>query len=175
MATKNEDPYVQEPPFGGCTDDAAAQGPDVQELPFSDCVYGRDGSAFDRQGLPDDGSAHVYGDGDDGCCYLEDCRDSCASIHEFLRLTDEMVETIIDLEDELVRWRQALIKYLPPGWAQGLQSDILNNLSRDFAGDPAYDFYVSTWRGLDPQQDEERSYRLFRLTRGIDETSITYL
>ena len=31
-----------------------------------------------------------------------------------MRLTNEMVHTIISLEEELVRWRQVLIKYLPP-------------------------------------------------------------
>lgn len=42
---------------------------------------------------------------------LEDCFYSCRTVHDFMRLTDEMVHTIIGLEEELVRWRQALIKY----------------------------------------------------------------
>jgi hypothetical protein len=29
-------------------------------------------------------------------------------------------------EEELIRWRQALIKYLPPEWADGLQQDIFD-------------------------------------------------
>lgn len=41
----------------------------------------------------------------------------CKTVHDFMRLTDEMVHTIIGLEEELVRWRQVLIKYLPPEWA----------------------------------------------------------
>lgn len=44
----------------------------------------------------------------------EDCFYDCKAVHDFMRLTDEMVHTIIGLEEELVRWRQALIKYLPP-------------------------------------------------------------
>ena len=71
----------------------------------------------------------------------EDCFYGCKTMHDFMRLTDEMVHTIIGLEEELVRWRQALIKYLPSEWADGLRSDILNNISRDFEGDPAYDLY----------------------------------
>ena len=80
------------------------------------------------------------------------------------------------LEEELVRWRQAHIKYLPPKWAEGLRSDILNNISRDFEGDPAYDLYVSmVCNGHDPQQEEENLARMRRLVNGTDETSITYL
>ena len=65
----------------------------------------------------------------------EDCFYSCRTVHDFMRLTDEMVHTIIGLEEELVRWRQALIKYLPPEWAEGLRSDILNRLM----------IYMSAW------------------------------
>ena len=50
---------------------------------------------------------------------------------------------IISLAEVLVWWHQVLIKYLPPEWAGGVQSDILNNLSHDFEGDPAYDLYFS--------------------------------
>ena len=73
----------------------------------------------------------------------EDCFYDCKAVHDFMRLTDEMVHTIIGLEEELVRWRQVLIKYLPPEWAEGLRSDILNNIARDFEGDPAYDLILS--------------------------------
>ena len=91
----------------------------------------------------------------------EDCFYSCRTVHDFMRLTDEMVHTIIGLEEELVRWRQALIKYLPPEWAEGLRSDILNNIARDFEGDPAYDLYVSmVCNGIDPQQEKEKLARM---------------
>jgi hypothetical protein len=65
-----------------------------------------------------------------------DCRTDCQTVYDFMRLTDEMVNTIIDLDEEIIRWRQALIKYLPDEWADGLQQDILDNLSRDFEGGP---------------------------------------
>lgn len=106
----------------------------------------------------------------------EDCFYGCKTMHDFMRLTDEMVHTIISLEEELVRWRQTLIKYLPPEWADGLRSDISNNISRDFEGDPAYDLYVSmVCNGIDPQQEKEKLARMRRLVNGTDETSITYL
>lgn len=104
------------------------------------------------------------------------CFDGCSTIRDFMKLTDEMTSTIINLEEELVRWRQALIKYLPERWAEGLQEDIFCNLSRDFDGDPAYDIYVNWMKGgHDPQQDEERIKRLYHIAQGTDETTIDYL
>ena len=98
------------------------------------------------------------------------------AVDSFLKLTDEMVRTIIDLDEELVRWRQVLIKYLPSEQAEGLQQDIFNNISRDFEGEPAYDLYVRlVCGGQDPQQEDSRIARLHRLAKGTDETSITYL
>ena len=105
-----------------------------------------------------------------------ECISDCDTVCSFLKLTDEMVKTILELDEELIRWRQALIKYLPPEWADGLQQDIFNNTPRDFEGDPAYDLYVRlVCGGQDPQQVASRTDRLHRLARGTDETSITYL
>ena len=105
-----------------------------------------------------------------------ECIGDCDTVCSFLKLTDEMVKTILELDEELIRWRQALIKYLPPEWADALQQDIFNNTSRDFEGDPAYDLYVRlVCGGQDPQQVASRIDRLHRLAKGTDETSITYL
>lgn len=109
------------------------------------------------------------------CDYEENCIYSCKTVDDFLNLTDELMTTILGLEEELVRWRQALIKYLPERWADGLRQDIFNSLSRDFEGEPAYDLYVRLKRGTDPQQSEERRRCLYRLADGTDETSIKYL
>lgn len=81
-----------------------------------------------------------------------DCLHDCPTVYDFLKLTDEMIKTIIELDEELVRWRQVLIKYLPLEWAEGLRQDIFNNTSRCFEGEPAYDLYVN-WMcgGVDPQ------------------------
>lgn len=98
------------------------------------------------------------------------------TMDDLLMLIDEMVKTIIGLEEELVRWRQVLLKYLSPEWAEGLRQDIFNNISRDFEGDPAYDLYVKLiCNGIDPQQADEKIELMYRLANGIDETSITYL
>ena len=105
-----------------------------------------------------------------------ECIGDCDTVCSFLKLTDEMTRTILELDEELIRWRQALIKYLPPEWAEGLKQDIFNNTSLDFEGDPAYDLYVRlVCGGQDPQQVDSRIDRLHRLARGTDETSITYL
>ena len=112
---------------------------------------------------------------DHSCNYVEDCKLTCSTVDDFLNLTDEMIETILSLEEELVRWRQALIKYLPEERAVGLRQDIFNNLSRDFDGNPAYDLYVNLKRDKDPQHSRQRIKRLYRLADGTDETSITYL
>ena len=147
---QNKETAGQEQPFNNLGDDA-------RELPFDlDHGYRKEQA-------------------DTPCDYEESCIYSCQTIDGFLDLTDELIETIISLEDELVRWRQALKKYLPKEWAEGLRQDIFNNLSRDFEGDPAYDLYVTLKRGMDPQQDEERIQRLYRLANGTDDTSINYL
>ena len=131
----------------------------VQELPFGN----------ESESILDTADDDISAD------YTEPCEYNCTTVDNFLKLTDEMIEAIIDLEDELVRWRQALIKYLPERWAVGLRQDIFCNLSRDYEGDPAYDLYVKLYRGEDPQRDKERTKRLYRLADGIDDTSITYL
>ncbi len=131
---------------------------------------------FNVQELPENESDRMIATDDDMAdAYVEPCEYTCATVNDFLRLTDEMVNTINDLEEELVRWRQALIKYLPPRWAEGLRQDIFCNLSRDFEGDPAYDLYVKLYSGKDPQHDKKRTKRLYRLAEGTDKTSITYL
>ena len=106
--------------------------------------------------------------------YTEDCKYSCSTIDDFIKLTDEMMEDIQLLEEELVRWRQALIKYLPERWAEGLRQDIFNNTARGYDGDPAYDIYVQA-KGYDPQQSDEHVECMQRLADGTDKTSITYL
>jgi len=104
----------------------------------------------------------------------EPCESHCKTVDDFLRLTDDMISDIISLEEELVRWRQVLIKYLPERWADGLRQDIFCNMSRGYEGDPAYDLYVQ-YRGYDPQQSWEHAEYMQRLANGTDETSITYL
>ena len=101
----------------------------------------------------------------------EQAADECIrdrdAVYSFLKLTDEMVKTILDLEKELVRWRQALIKYLPSELAEGLQQDIFNNVFRDFEGEPAYDLYVRlACGGQNLQQEDSLLAWMHRLAKG---------
>lgn len=106
----------------------------------------------------------------------EECANGCPTLYEFLKLTHELMDTIADLEDDLIRWRQVLIKYLPDDWAEGLRQDIMCGLAPGFEGNPAYDLYVSYFcNGLDPQKDPDGVRRRERLANGTDETSIDYI
>ena len=60
---------------------------------------------FKEQDLPFDDidTGHVCDEGDRPCDYEEACFYNCPTVDEFLHLTDEMIGTIIDLEEELVR------------------------------------------------------------------------
>ena len=96
------------------------------------------------------------------------------SVHDFLQLTDDMIHDILTLNEELVRWRQALLKYLPKEQAECLRYDIFDNTARSYAGDPAYDLYVKE-HGSDPQHSKELAELMIRLADGTDETSINHL
>ena len=96
------------------------------------------------------------------------------SVNDFLQLTDDMMQDILTLNEELVRWRQALLKYLPKEQAECVRYDIFDNTARSYAGNPAYDLYVRE-HGSDPQQSKEHSELMMRLANGTDETSINYL
>lgn len=135
----------------------------VQELPFSD------NRLSDSQYIKepdDDPKMDPY----DQCAV-------CSDITDFLRLTDAMVYEINELRAEVVRWRQVLIKYLSPRWADGLRQDILSNIYlNDYEDYDAYNFYVERYyKGLDPMDNKKLSKRMRRLIEGKDETSITYL
>lgn len=100
----------------------------------------------------------------------------CSSISDYNRLTYEMIEEIKFLRAEVIRWRQALIKYLSPSWADGLRQDIFDNVFQYFEEFDAYNWYVNNCcNGVDPLDNPEQSAFLARLKDGTDETSITYL
>lgn len=103
------------------------------------------------------------------------CLDS-GDLHDFMALTDAMVSEILRLEEEVVRWRQALIKHLEPRWADGLRQDIFDNLSRTFYGFDAYQLFINYMHGgVDPMESPDHVDRMLRLRDGNDETSITHL
>ena len=133
-----------------------------QELPFPD---ESDSQIYDRHESYDE-------DHDDMSMYCS----ICSSILDYNRLTCEMIEEIKYLRAEVVRWRQVLIKYLPPDWADGLRQDIYNNIFQYFEDLDAYKYYVnSCCNGIDPLDNKEQSAFLARLKDGTDKTSITYI
>lgn len=106
--------------------------------------------------------------------YPYECEDECSRIGDFCRLVHSLAQDINGLEEEVVRWRQALIKYLPPQEAEGLRSDIFTNLSGSYAADEAYQFYIGRLcGGHDPMENEEHINRMIRLRDGTDDTTIT--
>lgn len=113
---------------------------------------------------------HDYGE------YLDYCSE-CSDIYDFMKLTSAMVEEINELRAEVVRWRQAMIKYLPERWADGLKQDIFDNLYLNVYEDyEAYNYYVKRCcNGKDPFDNKQRSKFMERLSKGTDDTSITYL
>ncbi len=100
----------------------------------------------------------------------------CHSIREYKLLTLEMIEEIKFLRAEVIRWRQALMKYLPIDWADGLRQDIFDNIFPYFEDYDAYQWFVKDCcNGIDPFDNPEQSALLNRLKDGTDETSISYL
>ena len=88
----------------------------------------------------------------------------------------EMIEEIKYLRAEVIRWRQALIKHLSPGWADGLRQDIFDNIFPHFEDYDAYQWFVKNCcNGIDPFDNPEQSAFLKRLKDGTDDTSINYL
>ena len=84
-----------------------------------------------------------------------------------------MVEDILLLEEDLVRWRKALIPHLTKPNAEGLQSDILDGLARNYEGIPAYEIFMQEYcNNKNPMENEEHRDRMTRLRKGIDETSV---
>ena len=136
-----------------------------QELPFSDHTPMEDLYSEDQDN--DDPSKADYFE---ACCH-------CSDIKDFLDLTDAMVDEINELRAEVVRWRQVLIKYLSPEWADGLRQDILDNLWHHYYEDfDAFNYYVEYYcNGKNPMDNRKRTKLIQRLIEGTDETSITYL
>lgn len=92
---------------------------------------------------------------------------------EFYTLIGSMVEDILLLEEDLVRWRKALIPHLTKQNAEGLQSDILDGMARNYEGIPAYDMFMQEYcNNKNPMENKEHCDRMTRLRRGIDETSV---
>lgn len=104
---------------------------------------------------------------------LYNCDAHCYRMYEFYELIDAMVTDILCLEEDLVRWRKALIPHLNQANAEGLQSDILDGMARNYVGMPAYDLFLEQYcNGQDPMENEEHCELMIRLRKGIDDTSV---
>ena len=101
-----------------------------------------------------------------------DC-ENCNELADCYILIDSLVQDILTLEEEMVRWRQALLKYLPPLDAQNLLSDIFDNLACRNIDSEAYQKYIKlAGYKEDPMESEEHTELLWRLRNGTDETSV---
>lgn len=109
---------------------------------------------------------------DDLCSLMSDC-EKCNDLSDCYILIDSLVQDILTLEEEMVRWRRALLKYLSPPDAQNLLSDIFDNLARRNIDSGAYQKYMKlAGYKEDPMESEEHTELLWRLRNGTDETSI---
>lgn len=105
--------------------------------------------------------------------YSYECENECPCITDFCLLVHSLVQNINSLEEEVIRWRYALLKYLPAKEAEELRSDIFSNLTGSIVCNEAYQLYVEKMcDGRDPMDDEEHFNRMLRLRDGKDATTI---
>ncbi|MBQ1406621.1 MAG: potassium channel protein [Eubacterium sp.] len=122
-----------------------------------------------------DTTNEVFNEHDNYNCY-DDTTPEYYLLYDYIRLVRALIEEINDTRDDVLRWRQAIIKYLPERWAEGLRCDMLSNLCRNFEDFDAYKHYMNSYcGGVDPLDNEGVCQRVHRLITGTDETSINYL
>lgn len=104
----------------------------------------------------------------------DDCED-CMILYDLCQLIDSLVTDIIHLEEETVKWREALLVYLPPEDADGLRSDILSDLAGRHTNEDMYELYMRLC-GIrqDRMESSEHSDRMWRLKNGIDEETVRF-
>lgn len=103
-----------------------------------------------------------------------ECESECQSITDFCLLVHPLGQNINSLEEEVVRWRHELLKYLPSKEAEELRSDIFSNLTGSIAFNEDYKLYVEKMcLGRDPIDDDEHINRMLRLRYGKYDTTIT--
>lgn len=104
----------------------------------------------------------------------DDCED-CTVLYDLCLLIDSLVTDIIHLEEETVKWREALLVYLSPEDADGLRSDILSDLAGRHTNEDMYELYMRIC-GIrqDKMEAPEHSDRMWRLKNGIDEETVRF-
>ncbi|MCQ2511632.1 MAG: hypothetical protein MJ116_14340 [Lachnospiraceae bacterium] len=107
--------------------------------------------------------------------YPDDSCDECTQLEELCTLVDCLVNDIVLLEEEMVRWRAALYPYLSPEDADCLRSDIFDNLAERHTDEDTYQLYLRVMnRTTDPMESEDHLETMKRLRDNRDETSIRF-
>ena len=111
----------------------------------------------------------------DELSYLMDECDSCSLADDLCYLIDQLVKDVIHLEEETVKWREALLSYLPEDEAEMLGADILSGLGRRYGGDPVYELYMRVCgHRVDPMEQCGHTKKMLRLRNGLDEDTIRF-
>lgn len=119
------------------------------------------------------GSSEMNYEDEPNYSVMDCCSETCPDVLDSYLLIDALVQDILSLEEEMVRWRQALMRHLSPIDAQNLKSDIYDNLARRHYDNECYQTYIKLlYNGVDPMESKEHCQMLRRLRDGIDETSV---
>lgn len=104
----------------------------------------------------------------------EDC-DECDLTYDLCQLIDSLVSDIIHLEEETVKWREALLPYLSTEDADGLRSDIFSDLAGRHTDETVYEVYMRTC-GIktDRLEASEHLSRMRMLKNGIAEDTVRF-
>lgn len=103
-------------------------------------------------------------------CYYDIYR--CQDLYECYKLISSLIRDIIILEEEMVKWRYALVPHLDPLTARDLQCDIFDCLSENHDGEKAFEAYLKYFGIENPIQSKEHVRKLWRLAHGEDEDSV---
>lgn len=135
--------------------------PDPDELPFG---------LPKTKTLPDGDPAPDNDPGFDPGAY--DC-ENCAELLDCYKLVDSLVHEILYLEEDVVNWRHALVRYLKHPTAEYLQDEIFDGLAQRYYDNEAYQRYLNLFSyKKDPMESKKHSKKLHRLAKGTDKDSI---
>ncbi len=99
-------------------------------------------------------------------------------ICQLLEIIDVLARDIMESDLEIVKWRHALLKYLPSDYAQFLEADMLDQLNAGcYWRYKGYRLYVGLlYNGKDPQESSSYHRRLYRMRNGTskDADKLTY-
>lgn len=104
----------------------------------------------------------------------EDC-DECDLTYDLCQLIDSLVSDIIHLEEETVKWREALLPYLSTEDADGLRSDIFSDLASRHTDENVYEVYMRNCGiKVDRMEASEHLNRMRMLKNGMAEDTVRF-